>query len=111
MQEHPFLHRPWFMLHPCQTAANMQLLTEQQRGAEPASAAAVAVPAAAVASAAEPAMQTKRAGTGEHAAAAARAEHSQAGRPCSLRYLLAWLSVVGQPLGIRVPPDLWQCCL
>lgn len=32
------------------------------------------------------------------------------GSRCALRYLLAWLSVAGQPLGLGVPAELWVQC-
>jgi hypothetical protein len=81
VQEHVLLGRPFFMLHPCQTEAVMQLL---QRGAE--------------VSASEP---PSLPGTGP-AAAAGPAEQQ-----ASLQYLLAWLSAAGQPLGLDVPAALW----
>ncbi|KAL4856372.1 Ubiquitin-like-conjugating enzyme [Chlorella vulgaris] len=79
--EHPLLGRPMLMLHPCQTEAVMKLLVEgEDEEAQPA-------------------------GCGS-AAPASRAAPSAGQRPL-LRYLLAWLSVAGQPLGLSPPAALW----
>lgn len=76
-QEHPFLRRPFFQQHPCQTDAVMRLL----RG------------------------QGDASGDGT---AAGSAGGRSAAAPSLLRYMLAWLSVAGPPLGLRVPLDLWR---
>jgi len=34
-------------------------------------------------------------------------EAAQGSALCALRYLLAWLSVAGQPLGLALPAELW----
>jgi hypothetical protein len=81
VQEHPFLCRPFFMLHPCQMETMMQLLTEpghNQPHADNSGAAAPADPGAAA-----------------------------LGPPKLLRYMFAWLSMAGQPLGLGLPADLW----
>ena len=94
-QDHPLLHRPFYLLHPCQTEATMQLLAPRP----PAAAAPEAAAAAAAGEEASPAGEPAPAAEAATAAAAA-------GWAC--RYLLAWLSVVGQPLGLRLAPSLFQ---
>ncbi|KAK8937123.1 hypothetical protein KSP39_PZI012553 [Platanthera zijinensis] len=56
VEEHPYLHQPWYMLHPCGTSDWMKLLLH--------------------------------------------------GRPDAADYLISWLSVVGQTVGLRVPISL-----
>ena len=81
------------MLHPCQTQAVMQLLAETDEAGEVAAAAAAA----------------KQGGPSDAAPAAAPGD--AAGRRHTLRYLLAWLSVSGQPLGLGLPAQLWRQAL
>lgn len=125
-EEHPFLHRPFLMLHPCQTGAIMQLLTDGRANREAtALPAACAAPAAglsttkaAVAAAAAGGLEEIQAadseghGCGALPAAPAGKALAATGRGsrCALRYLLAWLSVAGQPLGLGVPAELWVQC-
>ncbi|KAL0928291.1 hypothetical protein M5K25_000163 [Dendrobium thyrsiflorum] len=59
-EEHPYLHRPWYMLHPCGTTEWMKLLLQ--------------------------------------------------GNPSAPNYLVSWLSVVGQAVGLRVPSSLTTSC-
>ncbi|EFN54044.1 hypothetical protein CHLNCDRAFT_136113 [Chlorella variabilis] len=89
--EHPLLRRPFYMLHPCQTEAIMQLLTNPEDDSQ-----LDGAPAAAAAG--------SREATGATALPpqAAPAAHGR-----MLRYLLAWLSVAGQPLGLSPPVELW----
>ncbi|KAK8962707.1 hypothetical protein KSP40_PGU010712 [Platanthera guangdongensis] len=61
VEEHPYLHQPWYMLHPCGTSDWMKLLLH--------------------------------------------------GRPDAADYLISWLSVVGQIVGLRVPISLVSSCL
>lgn len=91
LQEHPLLRRPFYMLHPCQTEAIMQLLTNPEDDSQ-----LDGAPAAAAAG--------SREATGATALPpqAAPAAHGR-----MLRYLLAWLSVAGQPLGLSPPVELW----
>lgn len=70
--EHPATRTPCFMLHPCQTAARMQLLLQTAAGAQNGPGA-------------------------EEVAAAARGDEAQA-----LLYLQAWASTVAPLLGLRV---------
>ncbi|KAI0530602.1 hypothetical protein KFK09_000147 [Dendrobium nobile] len=58
-EEHPYLHQPWYMLHPCGTSDWMKLLQ---------------------------------------------------GNPSAANYLVSWLSVVGQAVGLRVPSSLTSSC-
>lgn len=90
-EEHPLLRRPFYMLHPCQTEAIMQLLTNPEDDSQ-----LDGAPAAAAAG--------SREATGATALPpqAAPAAHGR-----MLRYLLAWLSVAGQPLGLSPPVELW----
>ncbi|KAF8704247.1 hypothetical protein HU200_031745 [Digitaria exilis] len=60
-EEHPYLCRPWFTLHPCATSDWMKLLLEEGKVAY---------------------------------------------EEQSLRYLPAWLSVVGQAVGLKIPLEL-----
>ncbi|KAK8937510.1 hypothetical protein KSP39_PZI012549 [Platanthera zijinensis] len=60
VEEHPYLHQPWYMLHPCGTSDWMKLLLH--------------------------------------------------GRPDAADYLISWLSVVGQTVGLRVPISLVSSC-
>ena len=87
-QEHPLLRRPWAMLHPCQTEALMALLLPAAEGGPAGGTAAVHATAA------------HATATAVTAAAAGAAPNQP------LRYLLAWLSLAGAPLGLRVPPDV-----
>lgn len=78
--------RPMLMLHPCQTEAVMKLLVEgEDEEAQPAGCGSAAPNAAAPAMLAAP----------------------SAGQRPLLRYLLAWLSMAGQPLGLSPPAALW----
>lgn len=103
-QEHPLLGRPFLMLHPCQTDSVMALLMGQgQQGPADVEHAELAghangatgqldLPAAA---------SQQRCGGGQP-------EVGDSGeRPSMLRYLAAWLSVVAQPLELRLPPARW----
>ena len=83
-EDHPVLHRPFYLLHPCQTRSVMALL----RG-EPAAD-----------SGGEAAASGQRQGEEE---AAAEAE--------GLHYLAAWLCVVSQPLGLSPSPAEWRALL
>lgn len=66
MEEHPYLHRPWYTLHPCGTSDWMKLLLG---GIPP----------------------------GEC--------------PKMVHYLPAWLSVVGQAVGLKIPLELQNMSL
>lgn len=116
LQEHPFLHCPFFLLHPCQTAVTMQLLRGPAEGGGCATAAAAAgggqAAAAAAGAAATAAGQAAPEAVVEAAAAGGQAAPEQAAaqppQASPLRYLLAWLSVAGQVLGLRLPAQLWR---
>ncbi|XP_020592714.1 ubiquitin-like-conjugating enzyme ATG10 isoform X2 [Phalaenopsis equestris] len=64
LEDHPFLHRPWYMLHPCGTSEWMRLLLSGV----------------------------------------------QQENPCAVNYLVSWLSVVGQAVGLRIPASLTTSC-
>ena len=108
LQEHPVLHRPFLMLHPCQTQAIMQLLTEAAESG------AVAAVAAGAGAAVEQDQGSSAAAPGPAAPGPAApddiAAPGAAGTAAerTLLYLLAWLSVAGQPLGLGLPTQLWR---
>lgn len=60
-EEHPYLSKPWFTLHPCATSDWMKLLFEETKVAD---------------------------------------------KELGLQYLPAWLSVVGQAVGLKIPLGL-----
>ena len=107
MQEHPFLHRPFLMLHPCQAQAVMQLLTETPETGAGAAAAKAAAEQGTGSAAAAPGVAAP--GGASPGAAAPGVAGTAADR--TLRYLLAWLSVAGQPLGLGLPATLWRQAL
>ncbi|KAF5206408.1 Ubiquitin-like-conjugating enzyme atg10 [Thalictrum thalictroides] len=65
LEEHPYLNRPWYLLHPCGTSEWMKLLLAGD------------------------------------ASVRERKETVQ-------QYLLSWLSVVGQAVGLRVPLEVYK---
>ena len=129
--DHPHLHRPWHALHPCQTAARMRLLLaghdpSHSLGPSPAHAgsacgadAAGACEHASGATAGVPAVEESQEGGGTDPAdsgtdqmadsggSAVRGEDSKGGGSSSLRYMLAWYSLVAPALGLPVPLALW----
>lgn len=82
-EHHPVLHRPFYMLHPCQTGQVMEELIQK--------------------------MDQLSHGDGEE-----RVERSRGSTPGAekqedgCRYLLAWLSVAGRPVGGAPTPIEWQ---
>ena len=124
-QEHPLLRRPFFMLHPCQTPAVMALLLEPEARPDEASSrrvccsgAATESPAAAAAAAAAARAAGRAAatvvaapgvdGSLPHAHPVPPGAAAAPASGAALRYLLAWLSVAGQPLGVAPPAELWM---
>lgn len=87
-EHHPFLHRPFYMLHPCQTDAVMALLVQEQYS----DACTLSIGVAS-----EESLSPK-------SGVDARAQYTP------LQYLVAWMSVMGQPLGVAPSIDLWQSC-
>ena len=74
VQDHPVLQRPFCMVHPCQTEALMKLMLPPSQSAAP-----------------------------EGSAGQQEQQEQQQHAAQLLRYMLGWLSVAGQPLGV-VPP-------
>ncbi|PSC71902.1 ubiquitin-like-conjugating enzyme ATG10 [Micractinium conductrix] len=124
-EEHPLLRRPFFMLHPCQTPAVMALLLEPEARPDEASSrrvccsgAATESPAAAAAAAAAARAAGRAAatvvaapgvdGSLPHAHPVPPGAAAAPASGAALRYLLAWLSVAGQPLGVAPPAELWM---
>ncbi|KAF8071276.1 hypothetical protein HT031_001359 [Scenedesmus sp. PABB004] len=81
LQEHPLLRAPCLMLHPCQTAARMELLLQCAAG-----------DGAAGGDGAE----------GSAAAAPAMAQAAGATDAALLAYMRGWASLVAGPLGLRM---------
>jgi hypothetical protein len=99
LQEHPFLHVPTCMLHPCQTSAIMQLMTSREdEGQEGDELSVLDVGNSTANTSSCPTCSSSPSGSSSHPSSTNRA----------LRYLLAWLSVAGQPLGWRLPPEALQ---
>ena len=97
-EEHPVLRRPMWMLHPCQTGAVMQLLTE---GVD--STSATSSPAGS-------------GGSHSQGLTAARVVANTEPPPAEvevspLRYLMAWWSVQAQVVGLPLPVEAWQAAL
>jgi hypothetical protein len=126
VQEHPLLRTPCFMLHPCQTAAHMQLLLQEQHSTAQAATAGAVEPLPAYIKQGPPA---HAAGTGttdtagssssrpsDAASAAAEArkcgtmlciDHRPArlgGDALLLLYMRSWFSMVAGLLGIDLLP-------
>jgi ubiquitin-like-conjugating enzyme ATG10 len=80
-EDHPLLGRPFYLLHPCRTGDVMGRLLGPRHLASGDSV--------------------------EAAAAGATAEPESS----SLRYLLAWMCVAGQPVGLSPSPEHWNVCL
>ena len=110
LQPHPLLGTPWYGVHPCCTADLMALLlpcgaegpgfreSGAPLGGSPAgNASAIGAPGS-------------RGGTGSGVdiAAGADGRTGKQGAEWPLRYLLAWFSVVGTAVGLRLPPAAWQ---
>ncbi|WIA32386.1 hypothetical protein OEZ86_003216 [Tetradesmus obliquus] len=118
--EHPLLRTSCFMLHPCQTAARMQLLLQQQLSSTPAGAAQGADAPCQEVSLEQPtdgSWSSQPALTAAAAAAAAAAgvsglegRHSVGGlagkcdAPLLLLYMRAWFGMLAGLLGIDMLP-------
>ena len=76
MQEHPYLNRPWYTLHPCGTSEWMKLLLNT----------------------------TKKRDDDDASSSAAK------GGVVVEQYLAAWLSVVGQVFGLKIPFEMMHTC-
>jgi ubiquitin-like-conjugating enzyme ATG10 len=81
-QDHPHLQRPWYTLHPCQTAALLALLLARTT--------------------AEAASGGER---GDERGAPQQTEDGDDG--LLLRYMLAWCSVVPAALGLTLPAQVY----
>ena len=80
-EHHPVLHRPFYMLHPCQTGQIMEELLSRS---------------------------TERLLIKTTAAVENSNSRNDDGLKDGCMYLLAWLSVVGRPMGVAPTPAEWQ---
>ena len=87
-EEHPVLHCPAYMLHPCQTGEVMQLLLASEKEKE--------------SDDDDDAVEERK--TDTTSSNESREQHC-------LRYLLAWLCVAGGPFKLRLSPEEWHTAL
>ena len=114
LQPHPLLGTPWFGVHPCRTADLMALLlpggangsgfreSVDPLGSSPAGNGNAGGAAGSRGGA--------RGGAGNSVKARAAAGYGTVKQEADwpLRYLLAWFSVVGTAVGLRLPAAVWQ---
>ena len=104
-EEHPHLHRPYYALHPCQTAALLEVMQSTDTsnlGPAPVSCEHPYEPLGL--------QQAKevRLNTRAHASSCevSTSQGEEADMRRCLRYMLAWFSIAGVAVGVTLPPGI-----
>ena len=115
VQDHPVLNRPCFMLHPCQTAALLELMLPSMSGSRTKFADTHPPAVGLHDSGANAAQLTTRLLCSDDSRASCEAHAEQNSPPIAtcnaaawqLRYMLAWWSVVGSVVKLALPAVLY----